>query len=476
MKFKLFILSTVFLSTLLLSSFNEAKPVKSKDGTFVVVLDAGHGGHDPGNLGNGYFEKNIALNIVLKIGKILEQDPNIKVIYTRKDDTFVDLYVRGEIANKANADLFVSVHCDSHSSNAHGAGTFVLGLHANKQNFEIAKKENSVIYLEDNYENRYANYDINSPESVIGLTIMQEEFLDQSIKLAKGIQDNFSNKLKRNNRKVKQAGFIVLHQTFMPSVLVETGFLTNSEEGAYLNSKNGQSEMGVAIAQAILEYKNGVPSRTSNEPLKPILNETPEIIAEASKKTVPISEEVTNAQDEVVTKPNTEGIVDSSVPDKMVEEVKTETQMPDKPVAEISKPKEEEMKEVVKKTVKEVSTATVPDKPKEAVLVVQKKVEAPKEVVVAPKKAENITFKVQILASTKDIALKSSNFRGLNKLSQEPYKNLQRYMYGSVGSMKEAELLKANADVKGYVTSFIVAYKDGKRIPIKEAMKYVSDK
>ena len=126
---------------LLLTSFSNNNELGRNDGKFVVVLDAGHGGHDPGNLGNGYLEKNIALNIVLNVGNILEKDPDIKVIYTRKTDTFVDLFVRGEIANKANADLFVSVHCDSHSSDAHGAGTFVLGLHANKQNFEIAKKE-----------------------------------------------------------------------------------------------------------------------------------------------------------------------------------------------------------------------------------------------------------------------------------------------------------------------------------------------
>ena len=231
---------------------------RGEDG-FVVVLDAGHGGHDPGNLGNGYMEKNIALNIVLKIGEELKKIPGIKVVYTRDDDSFVDLFLRGEIANKAGADLFVSVHCDSHTSNAHGAGTFVLGLNANRQNFEIAKKENSVIYLEDNYEARYANYDINSPESVIGLTIMQEEFLDQSILLAKLIQENFTSQLKRNDRKVKQAGFIVLHQTFMPSVLVETGFLTNKEEGKYLNSGKGQVEMGTAIAKAIINYKNSIP-------------------------------------------------------------------------------------------------------------------------------------------------------------------------------------------------------------------------
>ncbi|WP_438263982.1 N-acetylmuramoyl-L-alanine amidase family protein, partial [Arenibacter palladensis] len=161
---KRFYIIPFIILTFFLTSFSSNITADDNDGKFVVVLDAGHGGHDPGNLGNGYLEKNIALKIVLKVGEILERNPNIKVIYTRKDDTFVDLYRRGEIANKANADLFVSVHCDSHSSDAHGAGTFVLGLHANKQNFEIAKKENSVIYLEDNYESRYAAYDINSPE------------------------------------------------------------------------------------------------------------------------------------------------------------------------------------------------------------------------------------------------------------------------------------------------------------------------
>ena len=239
-------------------SFTSTLSGQRNDGQFVVVLDAGHGGHDPGNLGNGYLEKNIALNIVLRAGAILEQTPGVKVIYTRQDDTFIDLYVRGEIANKANADLFVSVHCDSHTSNAHGAGTFVLGLHANKQNFEIAKKENSVIYLEDNYESRYADYDINSPESVIGLTIMQEEFLDQSISLAKGIQQNFANKLKRKDREVKQAGFIVLHQTFMPSVLVETGFLTNKEEEKFLASAQGQDYLSSAIYRAFKAYKKEI--------------------------------------------------------------------------------------------------------------------------------------------------------------------------------------------------------------------------
>ncbi len=251
MKFNKFFFIPLAVIFFLLCSYDKRDTDPQTD-QFIVVLDAGHGGHDPGNLGNGYMEKNIALNIVLNVGSKLASNPDIKVIYTRKDDSFIDLFVRGEIANKANADLFVSVHCDSHTSDANGAGTFVLGLHANKQNFEIAKKENSVIYLEDNYESRYSAYDINSPESVIGLTIMQEEFLDQSILLGKMMQDNFSNNLSRNDRKVKQAGFIVLHQTFMPSVLIETGFLTNKSEGLYLNSKKGQGRKKWAMPLQML--------------------------------------------------------------------------------------------------------------------------------------------------------------------------------------------------------------------------------
>ncbi len=264
---------------------------------FIVVLDAGHGGHDPGNLGNGYLEKDIALKIVLKIGSVLEKNPNIKVIYTRKEDTFIDLFVRGQIANKSNAHLFVSVHCDSHNSEAHGAGTFVLGLHANEQNFKIAKNENSVIYLEDNYEARYAEYDINSPESVIGLTIMQEEYLDQSILLAKIIQDNFTGKLKRKDREVKQAGFIVLHQTFMPSVLIETGFLTYKPEGQYLNSPKGQIEMGEAIAAAILEYKNKI-NFNSNEVYSAPLVPNDEVLT-INKEIKVKSEDMTHSENKI---------------------------------------------------------------------------------------------------------------------------------------------------------------------------------
>lgn len=244
----------VILSFILCSQ-TTAQESKKK---FVVVLDAGHGGHDSGNRGNGYIEKNIALKVVLGIGKELEKDPHFKVVYTRKTDKFIELHERGKIANKAKADLFVSIHCNAHHSQASGTETFVLGLHANDENFNVAKNENSVILLEDNYEANYDGFDPNSPESIIGLTLMQEEYLDQSLTLASYVQSRFKKSLKKKSRGVKQAGFVVLHQTYMPSVLIELGFLTNIKEGKYLNSKIGQKEMSASIIKSIKDYKKSL--------------------------------------------------------------------------------------------------------------------------------------------------------------------------------------------------------------------------
>lgn len=239
-------------------AYSFASGSSSEDPTrpFIVVLDAGHGGHDSGNTGHrgAYRESDIALNVVLKVGAALEKIPNVKVIYTRKTDVFLELRERAAIANKNHADLFVSVHCNAHSSQAQGAETFVLGLHKNQANFEVAKRENEVIYLEENYEEKYAGFDPSRPESLIGMMLMQEAYLDQSILLASLVQENIVTKLKRKDRSVKQAGFWVLHNTYMPSVLIETGFLTNATEGAYLNSAKGQAEMGREIADAIKRY------------------------------------------------------------------------------------------------------------------------------------------------------------------------------------------------------------------------------
>ena len=233
----------------------------SAQNKFKVVLDAGHGGSDSGATYYGFKEKDIALNITLLAGGILERHKDIQVIYTRKTDVFLGLRERADIANKANADLFVSIHCNAaRNTAAYGAETFVLGLHKSQENFEVAKKENQVIYLEENYEEIYGGFDPSSSESLIGLIIMQEEYLDQSIELAALIQNNFTQRLKRRDRSVKQAGFLVLMSTYMPSVLIETGFISNRAEGEYLNSRKGQQEMAQAIADAVIDYYNSMKS------------------------------------------------------------------------------------------------------------------------------------------------------------------------------------------------------------------------
>jgi N-acetylmuramoyl-L-alanine amidase len=256
--YKIKLTNKLFISLLIFTFFifnNTISFAQKKD--FVVVLDAGHGGKDPGKVGyRNIKEKDVALKIVMQIGKLLEKEKNIKVIYTRKTDVFVDLWERGSIANRANADLFVSIHCNAHNSQAYGAETWVLGTHANKQNFEIAKSENSVILLEENYKEKYKGFDPSKPEAIIGITLMQEEYLDQSIQLASIIQKRFKNELKRKDRGVKQAGFVVLYQTYMPSVLIETGFITNKIEGPFLNSMGGSKKIATSIYKDIVQYYN----------------------------------------------------------------------------------------------------------------------------------------------------------------------------------------------------------------------------
>ncbi|MDA9309358.1 N-acetylmuramoyl-L-alanine amidase [Flavobacteriaceae bacterium] len=262
MKTKLASLLVLLLTCALFASFSIIKNDTQKP--FVVVLDAGHGGKDSGNIGNGFVEKDIVLDVTLQIGKILEKVPGIKVVYTRKTDVLIDLYRRGPIANEVDADIFVSIHCDAFTNQAYGVGTFVMGVDKSGKNLNTAKKENEVIFLEDNYEERYAGFDPNRPESLIGLTLMQEEYLDQSINLAGLIQSNIVNNLKRKDRSVRSAPFWVLHSSYMPSVLVELGFLTNNKEGPYVNSKKGRRELATQVANGILMYKKNIALGTSN--------------------------------------------------------------------------------------------------------------------------------------------------------------------------------------------------------------------
>lgn len=324
---------------------------------YTIVIDAGHGGKDPGNLGNGFKEKNIALEVALNVGKELKKNKDIKILYTRSKDVFIDLWKRGDIANNAKADLFVSIHCDSHTTNAYGAGTFVLGLRGNKKNLEIAKRENAVVLLEDNYKERYKGFDSNSVESVIGLSLLQEENLDKSLEIASLIQNNFKFKLKRNDRKVKQDNFQVLRETIMPSVLVELGFLTNKNEGRFLNSKKGQQQMSKSIADAIENYVSNLKLNT---------------------------------------------VIDNVVNDNNI---------------------------------------------------------------------EKIEFKVQIASGKNNIPLKSYNFKGLKEVQKTKVDSYYKYYYGVTSSYKDVKKSLAIAKQKGYKSAFIVAFKNGEKVSVKEVNK-----
>lgn len=269
-----------FANTILLFANHKNDPTKP----FVVVLDAGHGGHDPGNRGGGFKEKDIVLDVMLQVGKILEKTPGFKIIYTRKSDVFLELTERAAIANEADADVFVSIHCNSHHTQAYGAETFVMGLSKSTQNLNTAKKENEVIFLEKDYQEKYAGFDPSAPESLIGLTLMQEEYLDQSIMLASLVQNNMVNNLNRRDRSVKQDVFWVLHNTYMPSILVELGFLTHKNEGPYVNSSKGRKEMAREISNGIISYKNSL-SLTTNK------SQNPEITQEEIDKAIETTEE-----------------------------------------------------------------------------------------------------------------------------------------------------------------------------------------
>ncbi|MBK6989981.1 MAG: N-acetylmuramoyl-L-alanine amidase [Bacteroidetes bacterium] len=302
----------VFTSTILiLSSFN---PPKTKPfGITRVVIDAGHGGHDSGCLGKKSKEKDIALDIALKLGEaISEKFPDVKVIYTRKTDVFIELNERTNIANNAKADLFICIHCNSAcyynkkkkkeecNEATSGVETWVMGLHMSEANLEVSKRENDVVLLEKDYTKKYDGFDPNSPEANIIFSLYQNTFLDQSLKLASHIQQEMKVK-GRSGRGVKQAGFLVLYKTTMPSVLIETGFLSNVDEEKYLSSEKGQDETANAIFKAFKSYKHSVETGRSE--------------TEGSIKDPEDTADSKNVKEDV--KPQvTDDTVDSTVPEK----------------------------------------------------------------------------------------------------------------------------------------------------------------
>lgn len=287
--FKRYILYIGICSGLLTSPFCTGS-AEAKD--FVVVIDAGHGGHDPGAIGKISKEKNINLNVALKLGKQIQKNcADVKVIYTRTKDVFIPLDRRAEIANDAKADLFISIHTNALASNrtAKGASTWTLGLAKSDANLEVAKRENSVILYESDYKTRYAGFNPNSAESYIIFEFMQDKYMSQSVHLASLVQKQFQNTCRRVDRGVHQAGFLVLKASAMPSILVELGFISTPEEERFLNTEAGTTSLAGGIFRAFLSYKREQEIRL-NGSSQTIL---PESIPEPTEPTVsPVEEPV----------------------------------------------------------------------------------------------------------------------------------------------------------------------------------------
>ena len=399
-KNKIKVLIIIGLVAISISGFSQTKKFK-------ITLDAGHGAHDFGAVYKGHVEKKIALAVVLKVGKILEEQPNFEVNYTRKTDVFIGLVERANIANKVDANIFVSIHCNANKNTAaDGTETYVMGMSKNASNLAAAKSENEVVTLEKDYKQKYEGFDPNSPETLIGLTLMQEDILNNSISLASKIEDSFSGLGKKiRGGGVKQAPFMVLHKAYMARVLIEMGFISNPIEGDRLDSEEGQNEIANAIAQAIIDYKkeyfgSGALENEEDRPSKKIVEKISKDTSTPVKKEVKILAEV--------------------IKKELVKDIKKE-------------PKKEPVKEVEKEI--------------------------------------GVVFKVQIASSSKKMDLDPSNFKGLKNVDIESNGAVFKYTYGQTTDYFEAKKNLSEVKSKGYDSAFLIAFKNGKSISVKEATK-----
>jgi N-acetylmuramoyl-L-alanine amidase len=408
-----------------------------------VVLDAGHGGHDGGCTGYSgkTHEKNVVLNIALEVGKLIEKNyPDVKVVYTRKTDVFIPLEERAVIANKNKADLFISVHCNANpSAAAYGAETFIMGLHKTDANLDVALRENAVIKLEKDYQQTYGGFDPDSPESMIALSLAQNANIEQSSYVAGRVQNYFTNSLHRHNRSVKQAGFWVLYRTTCPSILVETGFLTNPSEEKYLVSEQGQKELAESIYKAFQDYKNYM-EKTATPAAKP---------ADTEKK------EETNAA-----KPDEETIA----------------------VVEDKKPTEQPPTTADKKT-PEQQPATTDKKPAEQQLFTVDTATAPiagatPTTPIPPSggggaSGTSVVYKVQLSASVSPFASTHKIYKSDPSIHYEKIESLYKYMTGPYLNYAEAVNAQKNMRNKGYSDAFVIVYKNGIRLTAAEAKEYL---
>lgn len=398
---------------------------------FVVVLDPGHGGRDGGAVRGSYKEKNINLGVALVLGELIEKNmKDVKVVYTRKADAFVALDRRAEIANKAKANLFISIHTNSTAAKrttASGADTYILGLSRTEENLAVAKRENSVIMLEDDYSTKYEGFDPNSPESYIIFEFMTNKYRDQSLDFAGYIQRDFRNVAKRADRGVREAGFLVLRKTSMPSVLIELGFINNENEAKFLNTKSGQRIMATAIYSGFKEYKRNfdkmqgkVEPRTKREPV--IVDA--EIVETVSEKDITKIEKTETLEQD-------KGLIVQSE-----EKTTTTIILPQ----DTPRPKKDN-------TTKEVQS-------------IQSQVKGQVEpATVIDLRADEDEYRVQFLYSDFKLAPNSVEFKGLDSDKIQYYEEKgYKYTYGATNSLREIE--RTQAEVRKYFKDAFVIKQD----------------
>ena len=408
----------------------------AKSKKFTLVIDAGHGGHDAGAVGAITREKAINLNVALAFGRLVEQNcPDVKVIYTRKTDVFVPLHTRADIANKAKADLFISIHTNALPKGhiSRGMETYTLGMHRAADNLAVAKRENEVILYEKDYKQRYQGFDPNSSESYIMFEFIQDHNMAQSVELARFIQRRTCASAGRQNKGVKQAGFLVLRETSMPSCLVELGFISTRDEEEFLHSHNGVNLMAQGIYQALLDYKRKYAPGT----------------------TVPYKAE---SQQEEITFPT---VVEQKPQPAPTPQPAPVAQVPQ--AAPAAQPVEQQP--VVEQPATPQPVAEQPAKPQPVVEQPAKEQPAAKE-----QQPAGPVFKVQIVVTSTKQGSKSSHLKGETDVDYYVEGGLYKYTKGATTDYNESLRLRKQLLGK-FPQCFIIAFKNGEKMDVRQAIQ-----
>ncbi len=419
-----------------------------------VVIDAGHGGDKPGAIGKKCKEKNITLSLALKLGKLIEDNyPDVRIIYTRTTDVDITLAERARIANRAKADLFLSIHCNSWTnSTPTGVETYVMGLSQSKANMEVAKKENADILLEKNYKDNsdYQGFDPNSPESYVMFAMYQNAYIDKSLDFAGLIQDQYKSNIKTINRGVKQAEIFVLYKTAMPAVLTEVGFISNPEEEQYIMSDEGQATIVVSIFKAFAAYK----SQTEGTKLPTDLKIELKGYKNTKKPEVnpPIQPE---KQETATTNPTTQEPAkqkeEPAIPSTMIPSTAQTNVEPPLPM--------DEPKEALQQQAAAVQVQT--DNVTPAPL-------AEPEPMVETRSTE-VVYKVQFMTSTQMLKANAREFKGITDYETYRQKNIICYTTGRFSSAREAADHQKAIREKGFTDAFVVAFQGNERITMQRA-------